>query len=121
MDLERPKPDRNNLRAERVISFSIAGAGLLLLTGALLLPSIYPSPEDYEAMRMMAVLFGLGSTCVGLALYAASKGRSPAWGFLGFGHVLGVIVLHYLPGSCRACGSRAPAGARDCPPCGGPL
>jgi hypothetical protein len=46
---------------------------------------------------MMAMLFtSIGFFIWGCRAYALAKGRSPLWGYLGFMHVFGLIILFFL-------------------------
>lgn len=47
-------------------------------------------------MGLLVTLVGTGLLIAGLAMYAKAKGRSPAWGLLGFLSIIGLIVLALL-------------------------
>ena len=53
------------------------------------------NPEN-ETIGAIALLSGTVLLIGGLAMYAKAKGRSPAWGLMGFLSIIGLIVLAML-------------------------
>ena len=49
-----------------------------------------------ETVGLLALVVGTVLLVGGLTMYAKAKGRNPAWGFLGFLSIIGLIALALL-------------------------
>lgn len=52
--------------------------------------------KTYDAIGVLVLVIGTLLLIGGLAYYAKAKGRSPAWGLMGFLSLLGLLVLALL-------------------------
>ena len=64
------------------------------------------------------VLFGGGAMmALAMTVLARSRNRAWGWGFLGFFNWPGALLVFFLKGRCRSCGSAVDRGYRVCPGC----
>ena len=83
------------------ISLALGIPGLILQIAG----NVLRSNPDNETVGVLALVGGTVLLIGGLAMYAKAKGRSPAWGLMGFLSFIGLIVLAMLA-------DRAPNGKR---------
>jgi hypothetical protein len=121
------EPDRKRIDAQRKFwstlgwSLGLPGAGLLALGGSDSMTGIIPTPPGFGAVALVETVLGLGLYLGGLACYARYKNLPVAWGLLGFGCLVGLLILRCLPKLCRHCDFRNPSGGFDCLNCRAPI
>jgi hypothetical protein len=71
--------------------------GVVLTLGAYF--TVKPQESLNTTVVIQHVMIAIGAVCFvwGCQQYALAKGRSPHWGWLGFGHLIGLIILVCIP------------------------
>ena len=118
---EKAEEIRRKISRLNLLSFAFAIPGLILqFAGPGLLLSGNPGPGAV-GMVLMIRLVGIPLIIAGLVCYSLMKGKSGAYGLLGFLSCIGLLILHFLPKSCQNCRASASYRAKECRDCGAPV
>jgi hypothetical protein len=74
------------------ISLALGIPGLILQIAA----NVIRVSSENQYLAVLAWVAGTALLVGGFVMYAKSKGRSPAWGLMGFLSIIGLIVLAML-------------------------
>ncbi|NUN50121.1 MAG: hypothetical protein HUU15_14940 [Candidatus Brocadiae bacterium] len=127
IDPARAAAARQRIRNLNLLSFAFAIPGIAAqAVGRVMLTTVSEDPQTLdEAGKALAgaglTLGGAAFLIIGLCFYARMKGRSWAFGLLGFLSCIGLLILAVLGKKCGFCGSDAPRSATECGRCRGPV
>lgn len=111
---------RADIQSKNLLSFVFGVPGLVLQAlGSMMARSA--DPEVDPGVGLLLQLGGAVLLIIGLGFYARMKGRSGAWGLLGFLSCLGILILALIGRRCRKCGTIWSYNSTACATCGSPM
>jgi hypothetical protein len=78
------------------LSFLFFIPGMIAQIAGLVLKGPAEAPSPYQSLAIVLLLVGTVLAITGFGYYAKAKGRSMAWGLVGFLGIVGLLVLSTL-------------------------